>query len=80
MWESDIAIISFPRLRITRNRLAAGTVILIFLSISVAFCWLSSDRHPEPLLTSFVLIATVLGVFGDRWVAEKEKRANLLKV
>ena len=64
----------------SRNRLALWTVLLIILALFAALYWIVTERHPEPVLVSFVLLSTILGIFADRWVATKEKRSATLKV
>jgi len=54
--------------------------VVVLAALVVAIYWVATEQHPEPILTSLVLLATVLGIFADRWVAEREKRATALKV
>ena len=55
-------------------------MILLLAAIVVAIYWAFREQHPEPWLTLFVLLATIIGVFGDRWISEREKRSVTLRV
>lgn len=63
-----------------RKPIAIVTVILLLVAIGVAIYWAFKEQHPEPWLTLFVLLATIIGVFGDRWISERERRSATLKV
>jgi len=59
--------------------------IITFLSFTalivanlVALAWFFDEGGYEPLLTSLLIFAAITGFFVERWLAEKNKRKELL--
>ena len=44
----------------------------------IAVAWLFTEPDFEPALTSLVLLATIVTLFVDHWLAERERRRELL--
>ena len=55
-----------------------STFIVLLVAFSTAVGWLLKSPDFEPAVTSLALLATIIGLFADRWLAEKEKRKALL--
>ena len=54
-----------------------STFILLGLSWVIAVFWCLSKPDFEPALTAFALLATITGIFAERWFAKKELREQL---
>jgi hypothetical protein len=54
------------------------TFILLVVAWLLAVAWCISSPDFEPALTSVALVATITGLFIDRWLTVKERRQELL--
>lgn len=54
------------------------TFIVLLIAFLTAVVWLFKSPDFEPAVTSLALLATIIGLFADRWLTEKEKRKSLL--
>ncbi len=61
-----------------RHYIVITTFILLVTAFAFAVAWLFSKPDREPALTSAALLATITGLFIDRWLASKERRRELL--
>jgi hypothetical protein len=61
-----------------RHYIVIATFILLVVACLLAVAWFFSSPDFEPALTSVALIATITGLFIDRWLAAKERRQELL--
>ncbi len=62
-----------------RHIIVITTLAILFFAFFVGVAWFYSEPDYEPALTSLVLLATIIGIFIDKWLSEKEKRQQLLK-
>ena len=63
---------------VMRHYIVITTFILLVISFFFAVAWLYFKPDWEPALTSVALLATITGLFIDRWLAAKERRRELL--
>ncbi len=61
-----------------RHYIVLTTLGLLVISFVLALCWLCAKPDYEPALTSTVLLATITGLFIDRWLSSRERRHELL--
>lgn len=61
-----------------RHFIVRVTFVLLVLACLIAIAWFISSPDFEPALTSIALLATITGLFIDRWLATKERRQELL--
>jgi hypothetical protein len=61
-----------------RHYIVIITFILLSVACLTAVAWFISTPDFEPALTSLALLATITGLFIDRWLAAKERRKELL--
>ncbi|WP_448266602.1 hypothetical protein [Nostoc sp. DSM 114159] len=47
--------------------------------ILAAVWWTKDEKNLEPILTGLGLLATVTGIFGERWASANEKRIEFLR-
>lgn len=54
-----------------------STFVLLGLSWIIAVFWFLTKPDFEPALTAFALLATITGIFAERWFTKKELREQL---
>jgi len=59
-------------------KIAPPIVLGIALLLSIAWAVYAPDF--EPVITTLVLLVTLIAIFADRWLAEREKRKETLRV
>lgn len=53
---------------------------LLMVALFAAIVWLINAPDFEPAVTSLALLTSLIAIFTDKWIAEKEKRKELLVV
>jgi len=61
-----------------RHIIVRVTFVSLLLAFLIAIAWFIYSPDFEPALTSIALIATIMGLFIDRWLANRERRQELL--
>ncbi len=61
-----------------RHYIVITTLMILIGAFLVAIAWFIASPDYEPALTSLVLLATIIGLFIDRWLSERERRRQLL--
>ncbi|MBD2251792.1 hypothetical protein [Nostoc parmelioides] len=62
-----------------KNLVTFVTFFPLILGFILAIVWWSTEKDFEPLLTTLGLLATITGIFGERWATANEKRTELLR-
>jgi hypothetical protein len=57
-------------------KISIGAFILANI---LATLWFFYERDFEPLITSLLIFAAIMGLFIDQWISKKEKRKELLE-
>ncbi|GAA6621644.1 hypothetical protein [Scytonema sp. NUACC26] len=55
------------------------TFFPLLLGFILATVWWTKERNFEPLLTALGLLATITGIFAERWASAYEKRIEFLR-
>ncbi len=55
-----------------------ATFLLLAVAWVLAVAWFIAAPNFEPALTSVALLATITGIFAERWFASKERRRQLI--
>jgi hypothetical protein len=55
------------------------TFLLLVSAFCIAVSWLFVATDFEPAITSLSLLAAIMGLFIDRWLAERDNRRRLLR-
>jgi hypothetical protein len=62
-----------------RRLIVPITFFLLVSAFCIAVWWLTVATEFEPAITSLSLLAAIMGLFIDRWLAERENRRRLLR-
>jgi hypothetical protein len=54
------------------------TFLVLLTAFLTAVGWLIKSPDFEPAVTSLALLATIIGLFAERWLTEMERRKSLL--
>lgn len=63
---------------LVRKAVVPLTGFLLLVAIAAAILWFARSPDYEPAITSLALLATITGLFVDRWLSAKERRSALL--
>jgi hypothetical protein len=55
------------------------TFFPLLLGFLLATVWWTKERNFEPLLTALGLLATITGIFAERWASAYEKRIEFMR-
>jgi hypothetical protein len=61
-----------------RRAIVLATFILLAMAFTASLGWLLSNPDWEPAITAITLLTAITGLFIDRWLSEREHRAQLL--
>lgn len=62
-----------------KNLVTLITFFPLLLGFILATVWWTRERNFESLLTGLGLLATITGIFGERWASANEKRIEFLR-
>lgn len=62
-----------------KNLVTFITFFPLLLGFILAAVWWTKEKNFEPLLTGLGLLATITGIFGERWASANEKRREFLR-
>lgn len=55
------------------------TFVSLLLGFILATVWWAKERNFEPLLTALGLLATITGIFAERWASAYEKKIEFMR-
>ena len=62
-----------------KNLVTFATFFPLFLGFILAIVWLTQKQDFDALLSALGALATITGIFGERWVSAYEKKTALLQ-